>query len=305
MIVFIPEYGVVKGICYSFFHSISSFCNAGIDLFGSLSLQKYVSNPLLNIVTILLIFAGNLGFVVIWEITDLIKNRKRIFELSEHTKLVIVTSISLYLFYVLFVFFIEFSNVNSTGLCSLKDKILVCLFQGATVRTAGFATIPQSNLSNGSLILTIISMFIGGSPTGTSGGIKTTVVAILAITVIQFLQGKRNVEIYKKNIPSRTITTAFSVFALNIFIIVAGFLLLSISNNTPFLETLFEVISSVSTTGLSMGITPALNEFGKLILMLCMFIGRIGAITIVLSLNIKTRKNRTSYKLANGKFLMG
>ena len=215
---FIPEFGVAKGIWYSVFHAVSAFCNAGIDILGDSSLMEYVTNPVINITTMLLIILSGIGFTV-W--TDVITNSKKIFKnevprkwwftrLALHSKIAIVTTAVLLVSGTVAVLGMEYNNPETIGNMSIGEKVMASMFQSVTTRTAGFATISQGGLYTESKLICCILMFIGGSPGGTAGGVKTTTVAMLVIACITFVRGGRDTECFGRRIDNANIRTGFS-----------------------------------------------------------------------------------------------
>ncbi|MFR3483837.1 MAG: TrkH family potassium uptake protein [Clostridia bacterium] len=216
---FIPQYGAGKGIFFSIFHSVSAFCNAGFDIIGN-NMESYTGDLLVNFVIMALIILGGLGFVVWMDLLEMFRNRwrerlswRRCFsKLHLHSKLVLVISVSLILLGFLFFLIVEWSNPETLGGLSGKDKVLGALFQSVSTRTAGFNSISQGGLNESSKFMTIILMFIGGSSGGTAGGIKTVTIAVLLITVISVVRGKRYTEVFGRRIGEETIRKSMAVF---------------------------------------------------------------------------------------------
>lgn len=291
--VFIPEFGFFKGLFYSIFHSISAFCNAGIDLIGEgRSFTPFVNNTIVNLTIVSLIILGGLGFTVIIDVI-----RKRSFKkLTLHSKIVLTISgflivISFILFYIL-----EYSNSGTLEPLSFKGKILASLFQAVTPRTAGFNTIDLTAMKNSSKLLTIILMFIGGSPASTAGGIKTSTLAILILAVRTLIVGKDNVEIFGRRISYRAVNKSLAVVFLGVFVVIGGAMALSITEPTKnFFYILFEVVSAFGTVGLSLGITPLLSDLGRVIIIFIMFVGRVGSLTVLLALASNEKKSLYHY----------
>lgn len=301
---FIPEYGLKTGIFYSVFHSISAVCNAGFDILGSTSLIKYQNDALVSIVVMLLIIIGGLGYTV-WN--DIILAVKKIFkrksklgkifsELTVHTKIVLITTLILIVSGAIFTFLLEKDNSNIMKDDNIGTKILKSCFYSVTLRTAGFETVDTTNLTTASKFISIFYMFIGGSPGSTAGGIKTTTFAILIFMVIGYLKGYENTAMHKRTISQKILKRAIVIFAVSIIFVMTAIISLTITedlyqeqqsaisqlNNTKFgfMDIIYEVFSAYGTVGVTLGITPNLSIVGKLIIMLLMFVGRVGPITI-------------------------
>ena len=291
MIVFIPDFGA-KGIWISIFNSVSAFCNAGIDIVAENSLCNYATNPLVNVVTCLLIILGGLGYVVWWDIIRVLKDVKRtkfrcVFKLTLHSKIVLVSTFALILIGGVSILAFEYNNPLTLKNYNFFDKMQIAFFQSITTRTAGFATLPQENLTNASAIICIILMFIGGSPVGTAGGIKTVTIVVLFATTIAIVRGKNEVTLFQRNL-SKQVTRKAVAVAFSSFIIVAlSTILLSLSTDAPALDVVFETVSATATVGLSRNLTSSLNVWGKLILSATMYFGRIGPISLATSFNLK------------------
>lgn len=291
MIVFVPDFGA-KGIWISIFNSVSAFCNAGIDIVAENSLCNYATNPLVNVVTCLLIILGGLGYVVWWDIIRVLKDIKRtkfrcVFKLTLHSKIVLVSTFALILIGGVSILAFEYNNPLTLKNYNFFDKMQIAFFQSITTRTAGFATLPQENLTNASSIICIILMFIGGSPVGTAGGIKTVTIVVLFATTIATVRGKNEVTLFQRNL-SKQVTRKAVAVAFSSFIIVAlSTILLSLSTDAPALDVVFETVSATATVGLSRNLTSSLNVWGKLILSATMYFGRIGPISLATSFNLK------------------
>lgn len=299
---FIPDYGLKTGMYYSLFHSISSFANAGFDLFGD-SLIRYNSNIVVITVVSLLIIIAGLGFTVWNEIYN-IKNIKNIKKISVHSKIVIITTGSLILLGTLLIFLFEYNNPETFGSMSLGDKILNSFFASVSPRTAGFFSVNIAEMTTASNFLTILLMFIGGSPGSTAGGIKTVTFAILFLTVISVIKGREDTEVFERRFSKRLIYKAFTLLFLAIFLLIVVTLLLSITEKgVPYLTLLYEATSALGTVGLSLDLTPNLTNIGKILIMILMYMGRVGPLTILFALRKNDKK--TGYKYPEGKILIG
>ncbi|NLI56651.1 Trk family potassium uptake protein [bacterium] len=282
--VFSKDYGILTGLFYGIFHSVSAFCNAGFDLLGNFSsFSAYRGNILLNITVILLIITGGIGFGVISEIIDFHKSKK----LSVHVKLVLTVTAILIVSGTVLIFLFESNNLSTLKPLTNKEKILTSIFQAVTPRTAGFSTITigYSNLST--LLLLILFMFIGASPGGTGGGIKTSTFAIILMNIKNIIKGREGVTVYERSVDSPTVKKSYLIFTASIFLIFLSTFLLSITEKFGLINILFEVTSAFGTVGLSTGITPYLSPFGKIIIMFTMFAGRVGILSILTSISVK------------------
>ena len=288
MLVFIPEFGA-KGIWISVFNSVSAFCNAGIDIIAENSLCDYATNPLINIVTSALIILGGLGYIVWWDVLRVTKLRSpknhRIFRhLTLHSKIAITFTAGLILVGTILIFIFEYSNL---GEMSLFDKIQVSFFQSVTTRTAGFASVPQEDLTNASAAVSIILMLIGGSPVGTAGGMKTVTIAVLICSALATIKSKNSATIFGRRISEESIKKAVSVVVMFITICATSTILLMATSDASALDVIYETVSATATVGLSRNFTATLNTFGKLIIIVTMYFGRVGPISLAVALGSK------------------
>lgn len=296
---FVPEFGLGKGIFYSIFHSISAFCNCGIDILGENSVMQYSNNIVVTITIMLLIIIGGLGFTVWEDIADAINKRRKnklsrrklIKELTLHTKIVIMMTIILLVTGTILIFCFEYNNITTIGNNSTGEKILKSAFQSTTLRTAGFSTINQNEMTTVTKLISICYMFIGGSPGSTAGGIKNVTSLIVLLLVITYMKDKEKINIFKRNIPETAVRRAIVVFAISILVVIIATIALLLSESflqeellsaniasfytVSFMEVIFEVVSAFGTVGLSLGITTSLSYTGKIILILLMIIGRL------------------------------
>ena len=285
MFVFVPEFGV-KGIWISVFTAISAFCNAGIDIIGDNSLGNYATNPIINIVTSLLIILSGIGYIVWWDVMGLAgKKHKHFRNLSLHSKIAISTTLILIFGGGLLIFLFEYHNPLTIGNLSLFDKIQGSLFQSITTRTAGFASVAQQDLTNASSLLCLLLMFIGGSPVGTAGGIKTVTFAVLVVSTLASVQNKQEVSLFGRNISKQTVNKAVAVTTMSFTIMFVSSILLSVFSDASLLDVLFETVSATATVGLSRDLTPYLNAAGKIVITVTMYLGRVGPISLALALN--------------------
>ena len=280
---------------HSLFHAVSAFCNAGFSTFSnSLADTQNALNMGVNITTMAMIVIGGLGFTTIWELVHgnprrKIRNRK----LSIHARLVLITTGILIVLGAAVILGLEWSQTLQGYAPS--DKIMVSFFQSVTTRTAGFNTVDIGALSTGTTVIFLTLMAIGASPASTGGGIKTTTIAVLWLTVVATVRGKDRVEFAKKTIPRSTIYTALTAFTLAAGCLFIFTLLLTITEDLAFLDLLFEEFSAFATVGLSRGITGALSDAGKMIITLSMFIGRVGSVTLALAFAKRVDKRQYQY----------
>lgn len=313
---FIPLYGVVKGIWISVFTAISAFCNAGVDMFGADSMVPFQNSYWVSFISMLLIISGGIGFTVWWDIIKLVKVakknnlgfKKNVNKLPLHSKLALILSTILILGGAVFFLIAEYNNPETIGTMSIAHKIQNALFQSVTTRTAGFMTIYQDKLTISSQFMTIILMFIGGSPAGTAGGIKTVTFGVVMLSVISVVKGKERTEAFHRTLPSSVTRKALAILVISIFVLISGTMLLSVtehSHSNSFMLIMFEVTSALATVGLTQGLTPNLTILGKLLIIILMFIGRIGPISMALMFSTKRKKTNNSIKLPEENVIVG
>lgn len=284
-----PEFGFSKGLLYSAFHAVSAFNNAGFALPpNNANLMPYVTDIIINLTITSLIIIGGIGFIVI---TDVLKARK----LSLHSKIVIATTAILIVGGTFAILLLEYSNPKTLGGMPFWQKLMASYFQAVTPRTAGFNTVDIGSMFTPTLIITMFLMFIGASPGGTGGGIKTTTFAVIAGTIRATLIGLKDTVMFRRRVPHETVRRAFTITTLSCLVVVAAALLLEYFDRFNLLESAFEVFSAFGTVGLSMGITPKLSSIGKLIIIIVMFIGRVGPLTLALSLLIQQKEPKLEY----------
>lgn len=299
MTKFVPMYGF-KGIFYSFFHSISAFCNAGFDILGPNSLIDINTNFFILLVIGLLIVIGGIGFNVI---LDILHNGFDFKKFSLHSKIVLTTTVLMLSITSVLIFAMEFFNPETIGNLSLTDKISNSVFQAVTLRTAGFSAINQSKLLDSSSVLSILNMFIGGSPAGTAGGIKTTTFALLIIVALSEIKGQEDVEVFNRRIRFSQVKKALAIITLSmVWVIFVTFAILVI-DKAKYLDVVYEVVSAFGTVGLTRSLTPTLNIISKILIISTMYIGRVGSLTILFALS--NTKNKKAYKEAHENIIIG
>ena len=273
--LFAQEFGLLQGLGYAVFHSVSAFCNAGFDLMGVQSpyssLTAYAGSAWVNIVICGLIIVGGLGFMS-WN--DLLKNQFHFRSLRLQTKMILVTTAILITVPFLVFFFFGFADMP------LKERILMSFFQSVTPRTAGFNTADYSKMSDGLLLMTVILMMIGGAPGSTAGGMKVTTIAVVALATHTYVRGRENTNVFKRRLESQAIHNAFALFMLYLALLLSATFILDLLEETPLMPVMFECASALGTVGLSTGITPYLSAVSKIILICLMFVGRVGGLTL-------------------------
>ncbi len=291
MLVFVPEFGP-RGIWISVFTSISAFCNAGIDIISDNSLCSYATNPIVNAVTAALIVLGGLGYIVWWDVIRVIKTKskksKKIFRhLTLHSKIAIAVTLILIFVGAALIFIFEYSNPLTVKNMPLFDKIQVSLFQSVTTRTAGFASVPQENLTNASAVVSLILMIIGGSPVGTAGGIKTVTIAVLICCALATVKNKNSATLFGRRISDGSIKKAIAVIITFFTICTLSTVLLMSTLDASAIDIVYETVSATATVGLSRNLTSSLNTIGKIIIIVNMYFGRVGPISLAVALGSK------------------
>lgn len=312
MITFVPRFGFAKGMWTSVFTAVSAFCNAGIDILGPDSLVPYRNNPLVLLVTMILIITGGLGYVVWFDFYSKTKaGMKQSYSpaqisksFSEHTKLVLTLTCVLILIGTGVIFAAEYNNPQSLGEMSFPLKLLNSVFESVTLRTAGFAAISQKALTETSCLAAYFLMFIGGSPIGTAGGVKTTTFYLFVLNTATYIKGKNGAHAFKRSVSSEQMMKATAIVQVSMGTILALTMLLVSTNPIGIEDGLFEVISACATVGLTRGVTPTLNTAGKLIITLAMYLGRIGPITMAVFL-AGGKKEEPDVHYSEGDFIIG
>lgn len=287
---FIPRYGFGKGLWSAIFQSVSAFCNAGMDVVGPNSMIDFRDSWFMMILTMLMIVMGGIGFVVWFDLIDGIRDGiKRhlspivtLKHLPEHTKLVIWATLILIVGGCACVLFAEYNNPDTIGNMSLSEKILNSMFQSVTFRTAGFASVPQDKLTELTCLAGYILMFIGGSPIGTAGGIKTVTVFLVIMNAVSYIRGKKETVIFHKRVSTEMMRKASAIAAVSSFVVFLMTCLLMAEGTVGLTDALYEIVSSLGTVGLSRGLTPNLSDYGRIIVIISMYLGRIGPISLAL-----------------------
>lgn len=303
-LVFVPEYGAV-GLWYGVFHSVSAFCNAGLDLLGGNSFCAYADNVIINFTTMLLVAAGGLGFPVYWELARCLFGGRggHARRMSLHARLVLAVTAALLILGAALTLLFEYDNPKTLGPMSLPNKLMAAFFQSVTLRTAGFAAVPQENFTSASSMSYLALMFIGGSPGGTAGGVKTVTVVVLLASMLANIRGRTAVSIFCRRITDETVRRCVAIIAFSFTVLLVLTTALLAVERSAFLDTLYEMTSAIATVGLSRGLTGGLSAAGKLIVSLAMYLGRIGPITLALAFNSGRPAQKTAW--AQGRVIIG
>lgn len=298
---FVPRFGPLKGVGFSIFHSISAFCNAGFDITGD-SMAPFVGDTLINLTIMGLIILGGLGYTVYLDIAK----QKSLKKLTLHSKIVLVVSFSLIVVGALFIFITEYSNPQTLAQMTLHEKVLASFFHSVGARTAGFYSMNLSGMFSGASFFIIILMFIGGSPSSTAGGLKTTTFGTIILSVISDIKGNEDVEVFNKRLPQIMVKKAFILLSLSLILVGLITLTLTITEKSQsFMDLLFETTSALATVGSSKDVTPELSNIGKMVITITMYLGKVGPLTLGLALSRKNRINKKSYKYPEGKIIIG
>lgn len=310
---FVPEFGMGEGLFNALFISISAFCNAGFDPLGANSLAQYTSDPLVLITVGSLIVMGGLGFGVWFDVSQgaklVLSGQKRLRYVLKHfhahVKLVMVMTISLIVSGAILFYLFEFSNPESMSQLSFFDQVINSIFNSITLRTAGFSTLNVGFFRTYTLLYMILFMIIGGSPGGTAGGFKTTTFAILILMIIAELKGKDSIKIFSRKIEQDQFRKASVIVSIMVSILFMGILFLTMVEPFNLIQLSFEAASALGTVGLSMGITSSLSDLGKWVIIMLMFIGRIGPLTMILSINQNIGMKGTEVNYPKADILIG
>lgn len=285
----VPEYGWAFGIYTSIFHVISAFNNAGFSLWSD-SLMGYVGDPAVNILITLLFITGGIGFTVL---SDLWRT-KGFHRLSLHTKLMLVGTLVINIVAMLVVFTLEYANPATLGALDIGEKLWASYFQAVTPRTAGFNSLDIGSMNPGTIVFILLLMFIGAGSASTGSGIKLTTFIVIVMTVVTFLKGRSETVVFERTIKHQMVIRSLAIVVISLMAIFLTILALTITEDVPFIMIVFEAFSAFGTVGLSMGITGELTDAGKLIIIVLMFIGRIGPLTLAFSL-AKAQKSNIGY----------
>ncbi|MBU5442004.1 TrkH family potassium uptake protein [Paenibacillus sp. MSJ-34] len=289
-----------KAVYYGIFHAVSLFNNGGFDLFGEFtSFQKYAADPYFHIIAMTLVVSGGLGFIVLADLYEWPRRKK----LSLQSKVVLSMTGILICVGTLVFFAFEYANAKTIGTMDLPGKILASFFQSVSTRSSGTSTVNIGDLHQGTQFFMIILMFIGAAPGSTGGGIKITTFALLVAGVVSMLRGRDDVVLFRNRIAKDLIIKALTIILFALFMVVAVAMLLSMTEDRYFLMILFETASAVGTVGLSMGLTPELSAFAKIVLCVAMFVGRLGPLTLAYALGPK--KEKELYRHPEGKIIIG
>ena len=291
---FLADYPAGRAIYYALYHAVSAFNNCGLSLFRD-NMTRYQGDIVVNVTIMALVVTGGIGFIVLHELTEKFRGRRK--KLSLHSKIVLITTAALILLGAVCIFFMERHNVLVGA--SLKDSLLISFFHSVSARTAGFNTVDISMLTNSTILILLFLMFVGASPGSTGGGIKTTSFAILCLVIANRVRGSENINIANRTLSVKLVDRAVTIIfvsAMIIGVITASLLLFSTSDGatlaqrSEFVSCIFETFSAFGTVGLSMGTTPALNNIQKCIIVMMMFIGRVGPLTLAFALHSRKKK---------------
>ena len=285
---FIPDFGLAKGLWYGVFHSVSAFCNAGFDIMGD-SIYPYKSDALVNLTIMALVIIGGLGFFVNMDIL----NKGSFRRLDFHSKIVLIMNLGLLIVGSLMVFALEYTNPLTLGEESFKTKIFQSSFQSVVARTAGFYSVRLEALRDSTSLVLIILMFIGASPGSTGGGIKTTTFGVLLFSTLATIKGHSEPEMFNRVISTKTIKKALAITVIYLSAILGTVFLISIFESAAFIDIFYEIVSAFATVGASKGITSSLSMISKLLLIISMYAGRLGPLTLAFAL---TRQNDKKVK---------
>lgn len=275
----VPEYGWGFGLFTSAFHAVSAFNNAGFSLWDD-SLSAYVGDPVVNIIITMLFITGGIGFTVLYDMWG----AKEFRQLSLHSKIMLTGTLAVNLFAMLFLFVSEYGNMETLEALPLGDKLWASYFQAVTPRTAGFNSIDIGSMETGSIVLISLLMFIGAGSASTGSGIKLTTFLVIILVTASYLNGKKEAVIFNRAIPSHLLERSLAIVFISMTAVFTGILILSYTENAPFEWIVFEAFSAFGTVGLSMGLTGELSVLGKIIIMMLMFIGRVGPVTLAFAL---------------------
>lgn len=301
---FLPEYGAVQSVKWSVFHAVSAFCNAGFDIVGNVApganMILFNDDPIVMLTLMGLVVVGGLGFFV-WEEVATVRKFKKF---SVYTKLVLITTAVLLLGGALLFGVLEWNNPDTLGNMPVWQKILNAIFQSVTVRTAGFTGVDQALLTDAGKAVSILLMLVGGSSGSTAGGLKTVTVVVLFLFIINRARGRRNVSVFKRSVPNDKIMDAMTIVTIVVGLALAGAIFVSATSGIGFLDSLFETASALATVGLTAGVTPSLSMASQYLIILFMFFGRVGVLTISLGF-LMGNKAEDRFRYADTNLLIG
>lgn len=301
---FLPRFGVQKAAWWGVFHSISAFCNAGFDIFGSIapgaSMIAFRTDPVVSVTLMLLIIAGGLGFFVWEEVVRIHSWRK----FSVYTRLVLLMSAVLILGGAVAFCILEWNNPDTLGSLTIPQKLLNGFFQSVTVRTAGFASVDQASLTEAGKAVTMVFMLIGGSSGSTAGGIKTVTFVVLLLFIWSNIRGKSSVCVFKRTVPDRQVMDAMTIVLIMTGLALFGGVLISATSPVSFTDGLYESVSALATVGLTAGVTTSLSIPAQILIMIYMYFGRVGVLTLSLGFLMGNRAEER-FQYAHTNLLIG
>ena len=290
MLVLVPQFGA-RGIWMAVFNAVSAFCNAGMDVIGETSMLDYATHPLMNATTSALVILGGLGYIVWWDFLRVMRLPRRGWRyLTLHSKIVLSTTAILLFGGAAVILAAEYHNPATIGDMGLWDKMQCAFFQSVTTRTAGFAAIPQEGLTNAGALASMLLMFVGGSPVGTAGGVKTVTIAVLCATAYHTITGRQQIGLFHRSLSAAAIRKAVAVVGMSLTVLIVSTLALSMATDAALVDVAYETVSATATVGLTRGLTPLLNGWGKGIIIATMYFGRIGPISLAIALGTRKEK---------------
>ena len=297
--IFGQDYGIISAIYYGFWHSITAFCNAGFDILGGNNFSRYIFHPFFNIVILIEVICGGLGFAVLLDIYQ----KHRWENLSINSKLVLATTLFLVIGGSIFLFILEYANQETLGHLDLFDKIMVSVFMASMARTSGFSMLDINSLTEPSLLFIMFLMFIGGSPASTGGGIKTTTIAVIFAAIWSLIRGREDVVIFKRTVPPIVIFRAMSIFFVSAVVVFMMSMFLCLTEDIQLSKILFESVSMFATVGLPTGTINEMDTASRIVIIFVMLMGRIGIISFAMALVIRKKKHKVRYP--EDKFIIG
>lgn len=301
---FLPDYGWITSAKWGVFHAVSAFCNAGFDIFGAIapgqSVITFNNDPVVLITLMALVVIGGLGFFV-WEEVVMLRSFKKF---SVYTKLVLITTGVVILGGTVLILALEWNNPNTLGSMPVGQKILNGFFQSVTLRTAGFASVDQALLTDGTKGVSILLMLIGGSSGSTAGGLKTVSVLVLVLFVISRARGRNRISVFRRNIPMEKVMDAMTIASIVLSLSVAGAILICATSEVRFINALYETTSALATVGLTAGVTAQLGTVAQVMIILFMYFGRVGVLTLSLGFLMGDRAGER-FRYADTNLLIG